>query len=106
MDYQTFNSQQPAFGGFASQPQHSLPQAPLQQSTPSFAYGQFPNGQAFPSAGGMVGHGPGGGAPMNMMQPMQPGGMQRGERVTCAHTCRPIVSCCPPSPTLELLCLC
>ena len=117
MDYQTFNGQQqPQFGGFSSahSPQTSLPpQAQFQQSNASFGYGgpqqQFAgNGQAFPSAGGMGGHGPGGvggggggvgGAPMNMMQqPMQPtaaGGMQRGERVTCTHTTRPTVSCCP-----------
>lgn len=86
MDYQTFNSQTPQFGGFnvtssAPSPQNTLhPQAQFQQPNQHFAYGQYPgNGQAFPSTGGMVGHGPGGGgAPMNMMQPMQAGGMQRG----------------------------
>jgi hypothetical protein len=99
MDYQTFNGQQPSFGGFPSSahsPQSALPpQAQFQQSNQSFPYGsQFPsNGPAFPSAAALVGHGPGSASgSMNMMQqPMQPaaGGMQRGERVTCAHTSRP-----------------
>ena len=104
MDYQAFNGQQPSFGGFPSSahsPQTSLPpqaqaqaqaQAQFQQLGQSFPYGgQFANnGQGFPNSGGLVGHGAGSssGAPMNGMmqqQPMQPGGMQRGERVTCAH---------------------
>jgi hypothetical protein len=118
MDYQTFNGQQPSFGGFppsAHSPQAGLPpQAQFQQAGQSFPYGgqQFAgNGQAFPNTGSMVGHGAGSGsgAPMNMMQqPMQPGGMQRGERVTCAHTSRPIVSCCPRLilSTHSLLLLC
>jgi hypothetical protein len=113
MDYQSFNGQQPSFGGFSSSahsPQSALPpQAQFQQANQSFPYGsQFPsNAPAFPSSAGLVGHGPGGGsssasgAPMNMMQqPMQPGagGMQRGERVTCAHRSRPFVSCALARP--------
>lgn len=95
MDYQAFSSQQPQFGGFnvtssAPSPQAGLhPQAQFQQQqSAQFQYGQYANNgngtsQGFPGAGGMVGHGAGsGGAPMNMMQPMQAGGMQRGERVT------------------------
>lgn len=67
MDYQTFNSHNPSFGGQfpTSQPtQH----AHLQQSNPSFPYGQFPNGQAasFPNMGGAMGG-----------SVMQPGAMQQ-----------------------------
>ncbi|KAL6710531.1 hypothetical protein ACN47E_008579 [Coniothyrium glycines] len=55
MDYQTFNSHNASFGAqFANSPQHSQfdPQhARLQQPTPSFAYGQFPNGQPASFAG-------------------------------------------------------
>jgi hypothetical protein len=111
--HQQHQPPQASFGGFAAPapahpPQNTLPpqQAAFQQQPGQpFPYGQqpFPNAQQpFPGAAGMVGHGPGSssssssGPPMNMMQhqPMQPaGGMQRGERVTCAHRCRPIVSC-------------
>lgn len=65
MDYQTFNSHNPSFGGqfsTSTPPQNSQfytdPQGRIQQqSNPSFPYGQFPNGQAtsFPGMGGTMG---------------------------------------------------
>ena len=80
MDYQTFNSQQQGFGGFppnAHSPQNTLhPQGQHQQSNAPFPYGQFANGQAFSSAGGVGGPAPGSSAPM--MQPFT-GAMQRGK---------------------------
>lgn len=99
MDYQTFNSHNPSFGGqFASAPQHSQfdPQARLQQSNPSFPYGQFPNGQpaAFPAMGGAMA-----GSVMQPGMPQNP----RGKPVMCSlRPACPTASCalvCPPSPS-------
>ncbi|KAJ4303391.1 hypothetical protein N0V90_002284 [Kalmusia sp. IMI 367209] len=93
MDYQTFNSPQhlpPSFGGpfsTSSAPSHSPqpqpqqqqlyqdPQARLQQSTPSFPYQQFANGQP----GGFAASMPGPGSQATSGAVMQPGGLSQSQ---------------------------
>ena len=56
MDYQTFNSHNPSFGGQFPTSQPTQP-AHLPPSNAPFPYGQLPNGQAaaFPAMGGAMG---------------------------------------------------